>query len=90
MSKKTPFAVHGTTLFVKLRYVGISHLIILLDGISLTYFGKGKTAYLKVSQAISWHEKELFESNGKSGSSKILEALKMAESIFNEGRCVEQ
>lgn len=69
---KTPFAVNkeGDTLYVKLKYSGIHPLVAMFDGISLTHFGNEKTAYLKVQQAINWHEKELRESKGTAATPK--------------------
>ena len=89
MAKRTPFAVRDSTLFVKAKYSGIHHLVIMCDGLPLTFFGEEKTDYMKVSEVIEWHEKELAESGGQSGDRGVLEALQVAMEKFQAGSCVE-
>ena len=60
MSKKqrTVFAQSKDgKLFVKADAV-MSPLVSLIDGLAITFFGKGKTAYLAVDDAIEWCRKE--------------------------------
>jgi hypothetical protein len=45
-------------LFVKLDTL-MDPMVAMCDGLSLTFFGRGKTAYLNVDDAIAWCEKEL-------------------------------
>jgi hypothetical protein len=47
---------------------GIHPLVLLCDALPLVFVGKGKRAFLRVPVAITWHEKELRESQGQSGS----------------------
>ncbi len=55
---KTFFAVNDDgKLFVKLAAV-MHPLCAMTDGLSLTFFGKGKTAYLDIDTAIDWCRKE--------------------------------
>ncbi len=51
-------------LYVKLRWSGISPLVAMIDGLSLTFFGKGKTAYLSVETVLDWFKNELRLSPG--------------------------
>lgn len=54
----TPFAFDKdkTDLWVRLDYSGISAVAAIIDGVPVTYFGDEKTAYVRVSRAIKWHE----------------------------------
>lgn len=45
-------------LYVKLAAV-MAPLCALVDGLPLTFFGKGKTAYLTVERAIEWCREEM-------------------------------
>lgn len=67
-------------LYIETKYSGIHHLVIMIDGIPLLIWkkknGKAKYVYMKVSDAIAWHEKELKESKGQSGDAKVLEVLR--------------
>jgi hypothetical protein len=61
------FAECEGKLYVKLQAV-MSPLCALCDGLPLTFFGKGKTAYLDIDTAIDWcrkekehHSKEMYE-----------------------------
>ncbi len=57
--KSTPFATSlDGRLFVKVKAV-MHPLCALCDGLSLTFFGKGKTAYLDIDTAIEWCKKEM-------------------------------
>ena len=88
--KKTPFATDkdATALYVKARCSGIHQLVILCDGLTLTFFGREKQAYLLVSDAIAWHEKELRDSRGQSGSRIALALLRKAQQDFDAGLAV--
>ncbi len=88
--KSTPFVTDkdDKTLFIKLKYSGIHPLVVAYDGISLIFFGKGKTAYLTVEDAANWHEKELRDTRGRSGNQEVLALLRKALADFQEGRCV--
>lgn len=79
----------GNNLYVELKYSGLHPLVAMCDGVPLTFFGKEKKAYLKVVEAISWHEKELRESGGRSGSEPILSALRIGLKKFENGEVVE-
>ena len=75
---KTPFVECEGALYIAIRASGIHPLIPYFDGMSVSTFGKGKTVYLKLDDAIAWHEKELTQSRGASGSKQTLENLKKA------------
>ncbi len=49
----------GRRIFIKLRKSGIHPLIAMGYGMPITFFGKGRTAYLAVEDALAWFEKEL-------------------------------
>ena len=57
--KQTPYAISkdGGGLFVKVSAV-MHPMCALIDGLTLTYFGRGRTAYLTIDQAIEWCENE--------------------------------
>jgi hypothetical protein len=65
--KKKPivFLSKDGTPYVKARDSGIALLVVLMDGLPLTFFGKEKTPYLTMQQVIDWHEKEIQYSTGK-------------------------
>ena len=46
-------------LFIKVQQCGISPLVVLVDALPLTFFGKGKTPYIRVERALQWFEDEL-------------------------------
>jgi hypothetical protein len=91
MDTKTPFATDTdcSMLYVKLKHSGINPLVVAFDGITTTRFGRGKTQYLTVRDVINWHEKELQETAGRSGSRSILEALQTALQNFDSGNIVD-
>lgn len=79
------FAEHNGELFIKTKAAGIHPLVLCCDGLPLCMFGKSKTPYIKVKDAIVWHEKELAQTRGASGCKTTLEALKSALDKFNRG-----
>lgn len=91
MAKKIPYAIdkNGEHLFVRAEHCCINHLVMAVDGMSLTFFGNEKTPYIRVTEAIAWHEKELRESHGVSGSKQALEAFQSALKNFEEGKVTE-
>lgn len=57
--KSTPFATDKNgKLYVECRAV-MSPMIPFIDGISVTFFGKGKKVYLDIDTAIDWCRKEM-------------------------------
>lgn len=65
-------------LYVLISHCGIHPLVIACDGLPLMMHGRcgRQKAYIKVSDAIAWHEKELAESHGLSGRPDAVQALK--------------
>ena len=55
-----------------------------IDGLSLVFFGKDKTHYLRVNDVIDWHVKELEATRGEAGSEKILKLLRAAAADFEK------
>jgi hypothetical protein len=90
MSKKKPTPIvtdrEGQYLFVEMQSSGIHPLVLACHGISLIFFGNEEQAYLRVEDAIAWHEKELRESHGQSGSTEICTALRDILSKFKAGK----
>jgi hypothetical protein len=86
--KRTPFAAGpDDILYVESRASGISFLVSLIDGMTQTIFdGDTNNTYFKVADVVAWHEKELADSKGKSGNSRILAALKVANEKFAAGK----
>jgi hypothetical protein len=66
-------------LYVKFKHSGIHPLILHTDGLPVGTFGSRKTLYIAVDEVIAWHEKELRESDGKSGSRITINTLKRAK-----------
>lgn len=73
-------------LYIETKYSGIHHLVIMIDGIPLLIWkkknGTAKYVYMKVSDAIAWHEKELRESKGQSGDADVLKVLRDRQQKF--------
>ena len=65
-------------LFVKPEHAGIAFLIVITDSLPFHTFKRRKGVYLRVEDAIAWHEKEIKITDGKGGSRKALEMLKSA------------
>lgn len=89
--KPTILAVNqeGTDLYVKSKYSGIHPMVVLIDGMSITRFGKGKTCYLKVLDVIRWHTRELRITQGRGGDTKALRFFKDAYRRFRAGQLQE-
>jgi hypothetical protein len=85
--KPIPFAVDkdGNDLFVKSNYSGIHPFVVSIDHLTIYQFGKRQTPFLKVSDCVAWHNKELRESSGKSGNKKAMDALQKALTMFRSG-----
>ena len=75
---KTPFAEYEGRFYVTIQASGIHPLIPYIDGMAIAMFPKCKKAHIRLDDAIAWHEKELEQSHGASGSKKALELLKQA------------
>jgi len=84
---KSPYATDkdDKILYVKAKFSGIHWLVLIADGMPLSYFRKGVTPYLTVVQAIAWHKKELRDSKGASGNRRVLDALESALKKFESG-----
>jgi hypothetical protein len=83
--KKSPFAESEGKLFVKAASAGMHFLCLMIDGIRISYFGKAKTPYLHIDDAIRWHEKEIEASEGQ-WPRKTLDALIAANQAFQSER----
>lgn len=82
---KNVFVVQGDKkkAYVRLDCTGISFWVVLVDGITLSYFTQmPEVPYLPVEAAIAWHEKELCETDGRSGNEEILKLLRIANGDF--------
>ena len=80
---KTPFVEHGGKLYVRVRSTGIPPLCAVASGwMSVCTWPKDKHTYIPIDQAIRWHEKELEQTHGRSGSRKALAALQKARLLF--------
>ena len=87
--KRTPFAIDrdGEDLYVELGWSAIHPMVIACDGLSLIYFGDDLSRpYLRVADVIDWHDRELRDSHGHSGSAVARDALREALQKFKEGR----
>ena len=75
---KTPFAEHEGRLYVTIQASGIHWLIPFMDGMTIARFSGRKKSYIRLDDAIAWHENEIEQSYGASGSKKALALLKQA------------
>jgi hypothetical protein len=61
MGKKAPVVLAEAkdgSLYIKVRTV-MTPLVAMIDGLPVTFFGKGKTAFLRIDDAIGWCRKEM-------------------------------
>jgi len=80
-SKKTPFAIgKDGVLAVELRAV-MSPVVALLDGLTLVFFGKQKTPFLKIDTAIEWCRKER-EVHDREKYDKMIAVMERAKAQF--------
>ena len=91
MAKKQPviFAVWDgeDDLYIDVKHCAIDFLCLCIDGVSLRIEdGRHGKTYIKVSDAIAWHRKELKETRGMSGSPPALEALEAAMEKHRTGK----
>ena len=73
-------------LYIETKYSGINPLVAMIDGLPyLQWTPKGRKTryYMKVTDVIAWHEKELRESNGQSGDKRVLKVLKDRIAAFD-------
>lgn len=76
-----PSGIH----YIKMQYSGISTLICYVDGFTMHYFDKDKNIYLKLDDAIAWHEKE-FTITKKERYHTCANALKIGRQNLIDGR----
>ena len=63
-TKRSPYVLNEGKIYVECKYSGISFLVIMIDCLTVYTFGKGKTTFILLDDAIRWHEKEIKTSNG--------------------------
>jgi hypothetical protein len=90
--QKKPIVVcdrEGKQVFLHVKHSLIHPLVVMCDGLTLTYFGR-EGPYLTVEQVRDWHLKELAESGGRSGRrdaadacQKVLDAFAAGEIVFD-------
>jgi hypothetical protein len=85
--KRSPVVTdkEGKRLFIHLSHSGIHPLVVLCDGLTLVYFGKKDGPYLDVRTVLDWHEKELRDSHGQSGSREMADTCRTILSRFEAG-----
>jgi hypothetical protein len=86
--KKRPLLVtdrEGKRIFVPLSHSAIHPLVALCDALTFVYFGKKGGPYLDVQTALDWHEKELRDSCGRSGSREAVDAFRKILDSFKAG-----
>lgn len=82
--KRTILAEHEGKLYIEAKYAGMNFLCLLVDGISLTFFGKSDRAYLTIDKAIEWHRNEIEATNGRHDR-KAMDALVDIKAKFDAG-----
>jgi hypothetical protein len=75
----------GKELFAILASTGIHWLSAFNDGLTLVYFGLRDGPYVRVEEAVAWHERELQESRGLCGDGELLAAMRLALTKFRAG-----
>ena len=91
MSKKQPaIAECKGELYCKAKHSGIHHLVILIDALPITFFGKSKEPWIKLSQVRDWHLKEIDESHGRSGSRAVADACSKILGDYAKEKTSEQ
>lgn len=85
--KDTPLAVdnEGKNIYILSSHCSIQPLVLACDGVRVTRFGKENKVYVLVKDVIAWHEKELKESGGASGSREALEGARKILAKFKSG-----
>lgn len=79
-AKHNPFATDDKDMFIRVSDSGIDLWLIAFDGLSVVYFGDETTPYLRVEDAIAWHEKEHVVNQA------AVDALKECLSKFRAGK----
>ncbi len=74
-----------TELYLKADAAGIHPLVLLYDGLPYTTFEDDPTLFVRVADAIAWHEKELTDTRGSSGNRKVADALTDILAKFRAG-----
>ena len=76
MPKKQPtiLAEKNGQFYIKLAASGIHQLAVFADAMPITFFGKEEIPYLKIEEAIDWHQKEIVKTHGRHPG-KDLDAL---------------
>lgn len=74
-------------LYVKVAAI-MTPLCAMLDGLSLTFFGKGKTPYLAIDTAIDWVSKEMKE-HSREKYTVILNALNAAKKQHADSELID-
>lgn len=82
-AKKSPFLEYDGELYVKVKYAGMHYLSLIVDCVPISLFGK--TPYLKIDDAIQWHEKEI-EATGGAWKRCFLDTHLKAKQDFLEDR----
>lgn len=83
---KKQFAEYKGRFYVMIRSSGIHWLIPYIDGMAISMFRKCKKPYIRLDDAIEWHEKELEKTHGASGSRKVLDLLKQSRQRLTTNR----
>lgn len=72
-------------IYVRLKSSGISPLVAMIDALPLIFFGKGKTAYLRVETALDWFEKESKTSPANRTYKEAIDAYRDVLEKFKKG-----
>jgi hypothetical protein len=85
---KSPIVECKGVFYVNTKASGIHQLVILIDGMNITVFKghKREGMFLKLDDAIAWHEKELAETKGRSGRRDYLDMLFKARTKVTQGQ----
>jgi hypothetical protein len=90
--KRALFAIdrEGRELYIHVKDCGISTLVVMCDGMRLTYFGTRDGPYLKVGDVIDWYDKEAREDpRGRARYERLRDLLRDALAKFRRGEIEE-
>jgi len=71
-------------LYATLKAVNIHPLVAMCDGLPLTQFPKRKPLFIKVTEALKWHEAELEYSTDKDRRQEMINDIKYALAKFEQ------
>ena len=73
--------LHENKLYIQTEGIGIAPIILLLDSIRFTYFGKSSKTYMLLDDAIQWYQNESTRTDNKKALERYADALIILQEI---------